>query len=175
MFANLPETVQSLNYSATIAMASLLDDLQSSTSIEAMANAMPLSVIDSLDTYHLPDITNLLNNVIPNYVSSVAAPPPIWISTRASACELCQRDWIPLTYHHLIPRSTHDRALKRAWHEEWELNKVAWLCSACHRCVHRVTTNEDLAQNFHTIDLLLTREDIQSFIKWVGGVRWKKR
>jgi 5-methylcytosine-specific restriction endonuclease McrA len=99
----------------------------------------------------------------------------VWSATRAAACELCARDWVPLTYHHLVPRSTHERALKRGWHAEWELNKVAWLCAACHRCVHRVASNEELAQEWHTVEALLEREDVRRFVDWVGRVRWKKR
>ncbi|KZF24725.1 hypothetical protein L228DRAFT_245712 [Xylona heveae TC161] len=31
-------------------------------------------------------------------------------------CELCDRDWVPLTEHHLVPRSVQQKALKRGWH-----------------------------------------------------------
>lgn len=58
-----------------------------------------------------------------------ASLPPAsgWKSTRTDACEICTRE-VPLTYHHLIPRSTHDKVLKRKWHPEEMLNVVAWLC-----------------------------------------------
>jgi hypothetical protein len=69
----------------------------------------------------------------------------------------------------------HAKVLKRGWHEEWELNKVAWLCRACHNFVHRVATNEELARDFYSVELLREREDVARFVGWVGGVRWKTR
>lgn len=164
-----------MSYSATLLDPEISENLLSPDGIGCISDSMPPSVTDSFQTYDLPEMTPLLNVLLPSYLTVVAAPPPTWVSTRTQACELCERDWVPLTYHHLIPRSTHEKALKRGWHEEWELNKVAWLCSACHGCVHRVTTNEDLAQNWDTVEKLRSREDIQSFTKWVAGVRWKKR
>jgi len=143
--------------------------------IESISGVMPLSVQDSLFAYGLMDTASLLRSVLPAYATSAAAPPPVWALTRPEACQLCHRDWINLTYHHLIPRSVHDKALTRGWHEERELNRVAWLCGACHRCVHRVATNEELAQHWDTVEKLQTRDDVQRFVQWIGGVRWKKK
>lgn len=80
-----------------------------------------------------------------------------------------------MTYHHLIPRQMHDKALKRGWHKEWELGKVAWLCRACHSYVHKIATNEELAKDWYDVDLLLEREDVQKWAGWIGKVRWKAR
>lgn len=48
----------------------------------------------------------------------------------------------------------------------------------CHSTVHHVATNDELARNFYTVELLLQREDIQ---KWKGyaakqrfGFRWSQ-
>lgn len=79
------------------------------------------------------------------------------------------------TYHHLIPRQMHAKAVKRGWHKEWELNKVAWLCRACHSYVHKIATNEELARELYSIELLTEREDVQKWANWVGRVRWKSR
>lgn len=65
--------------------------------------------------------------------------------------------------------------MKRGWHEEWELNKVAWLCRACHSFVHRAASNEELAKTLYSVELLAEREDVQAFVGWIGRVRWKKR
>lgn len=158
-------------------MASIIDidATLSLGNIEKLSSSTPLSVEDSLSVYGLMDTTSLLKSVLPPYASSVTAPPPIWVSTRSSACEICDRDWINLTYHHLIPRSVHEKAVKRGWHEEWELNRVAWICGACHRYVHSIATNEELAQHWDTVEKLLSREDVQRFAQWVGKVRWKKK
>jgi predicted HNH restriction endonuclease len=60
-------------------------------------------------------------------------------------------------------------------HEETELNRVAWLCAACHRFVHRVEPNEELARNWDTVEKLKGREDVKRFVGWMCTVRWKKR
>jgi hypothetical protein len=132
----------------------------------------------------LTDQRNLLLPVFHTYITSVTSPPPIWVTTRTTACELCERDWVPLTYHHLIPKSTHERVLKRGWHTEEKLNSVAWICRACHSFVHRLASNEGLARWFYTVDLIMEggidgdaekRESVEGWVKWVGSVRWKSR
>ena len=50
-----------------------------------------------------------------------------WWATRKEECEICARK-CPLTYHHLIPRSTHTKVLRKKWHPAERLNVVAWLC-----------------------------------------------
>jgi hypothetical protein len=175
IFMNFSSDLRCLNYSAAQSHPSIADRYTSQAELESLSYGMPASVSESLDVYTLPDLQSILANSVPAYISAVTAPPPIWATTKPDACELCERNWIPLTYHHLIPRSMHDKVLKRGWHEEWELNKVAWLCAACHRCVHRAAPNEELARHWDTVDKLRSREDIQKFIKWVGRVRWKKK
>lgn len=55
------------------------------------------------------------------------------------------------------------------------LNRVAWLCIACHRFVHRMTSNEELAQKYYTVDKIMEREDAQAWAQWVGRIRWKAK
>lgn len=69
----------------------------------------------------------------------------------------------------------HAKVLKRGWHREYQLNNVAWLCRACHSLVHRVATNEELAKEYHSVELLMQRDDVEKFAGWVGRVRWKTR
>jgi hypothetical protein len=164
-----------LSYSNFRANPDLINVLSSQQKIEALGNTLPGSVADSLAAYCSLDITLFLSALLASYITATTCPPPIWVTTRTSACEICKRDWVPLTYHHLIPRSMHQKSLKRGWHEEWELNKVAWLCGACHRCVHRVATNVELAREWDSVEKLREREDIGRFAAWVGDVRWKKR
>ena len=161
----------------------------------------PNTVADSMIAYRLlpshDHLSTFLTAVLNDYVSQVVVPPPSIAlatplsssasssaspsakaqlgATRPSACELCERDWIPLTYHHLIPRSTHEKVLKRGWHPEWRLNAVAWICRACHDFVHGIASNEELAKQWWSLDRIRAREDAQIWIDWVGRVRWKKR
>lgn len=69
----------------------------------------------------------LLQKVVEEYITEACAPPPMWSRTRTTECEICERE-VPLTYHHLIPRETHTKVLKKKWHPEYMLNSVAWLC-----------------------------------------------
>lgn len=145
-----------------------------------MVQSIPPPVTDTLVAYRLispprTDLVTFITPVLSSYVAAVTKPPPAWHTTRPSACEICERDWIPLSYHHLIPKAVHAKVLKRGWHDEHMLNKVGWLCGACHRFVHRMATNEELAREWHDVGKILEREDVQRWKGWVGGVRWKKR
>lgn len=114
----------------------------------------------------------LLREVIGEYSDAACAPPPVWSHTRPGECEMCERA-VPLTYHHLVPKETHKKVLKRGWHEKWVLDSVAWLCRPCHSFVHRVATNEELARDFYTVEKLMDREDVAKWAAYVGRQRWK--
>jgi 5-methylcytosine-specific restriction endonuclease McrA len=164
VFPSLPTDLRTLSYSKYHDTPQLQDRYSIPLSISTetlLINSIPPPAIDSLTSYallpSLPDALDFHHFFTPlltAYIAAVTAPPPIWSATRTSACELCLRDWIPLTYHHLIPKSTHERVRKRGWHEEERLNSVAWLCRACHSFVHRLAGNEELARRFYTIELI---------------------
>jgi hypothetical protein len=194
IFPCLPAELRALSYTKCRDSTSLQDTYSpplSATTYTRLLGLISPDAIDSLESYGiLPlssdsnDQRNLLLPVLNAYVTTTTAPPPIWSTTRTTECELCQRDWVPLTYHHLIPRSTHDRVMKRGWHAEERLNSVAWLCRACHSFVHRLASNEELAKSYYTVELIgeggvegdpAKRAEVQGWVKWVGGVRWKSR
>lgn len=147
---------------------------------EFIIPGLPASAQDTFSTYGLiplASLPSLLDATLTAYASSCTSAPPIWSQTRdlADGCEICERSWVPLTYHHLIPRQTHERVRKRGWHEEWMLGSVAWLCRACHSYVHRVASNEELAREYYTVERLMERADICKWAGWAGRVRWKSR
>lgn len=94
-------------------------------------DSTPTSFIDTLMSCGLSEDSDgalaFLRKVLDDYVSEACAPPPVWSKTRTTECEICERE-VPLTYHHLIPRETHTKVLKKKWHPEAMLNSVAWLC-----------------------------------------------
>lgn len=146
---------------------------------EQILDLLPTSVSDSLETYSvlLPsaDLGRMLEPVFETYIKTVTtAPPEHTPTTRATECEMCEREHLPLTYHHLIPRQIHAKAVKRGWAKEWELQKVAWLCRACHSFVHRFASNEELAREWNDVDKLMEAEEVQAWAAWVGKIRWKK-
>ncbi len=91
----------------------------------------PTSFVDTLTSCGLSEDADsavvFLRKVLEDYVSEACAAPPMWSKTRTTECEICERE-VPLTYHHLIPRETHAKVLKKKWHPESMLNSVAWLC-----------------------------------------------
>ena len=98
-------------------------------------------------------------------------------------CELCER-YIRRTFHHLIPKETHNRYLKKkklpanikavakeigvdpSMSRAWLNTYGTMICGACHRAVHNAVTNEDLAENYNTVDLLLEHDKIFAFVKY---------
>lgn len=101
-------------------------------SLDALSlDATPTAFIDTLISCGLADDSDsalsFLRKALDDYVNEACALPPMWSKTRTTECEICERD-VPLTYHHLIPRETHAKVLKKKWHPEAMLNSVAWLC-----------------------------------------------
>lgn len=151
--------------------------------LERLIEALPSTIPDSLTSYNLlpspSDLDRILEPAFSSYITSTTSIPsehtPALAASRPEGCEICEREHLPLTYHHLIPRAMHAKAVKRGWHQEWELNKVAWLCRACHSFVHKIEGNEVLAREFYSVELLIEREDVQKWAGWVGRVRWKAR
>lgn len=186
IFLSLPPELRSLSYSAIqnnsdleLTYSAPLD----SSLLERLLEALPLSIPDSLTSYNLidcpSDLDRFLEPAFSAYITSTTSVPPehtpALATARPDGCEICEREHLPLTYHHLIPRAVHAKAVKRGWHREWELNKVAWLCRACHSFVHKIESNEVLAKEFYSVELLIGREDVQKWASWVGKIRWKAR
>ncbi|KAK5695676.1 hypothetical protein LTR17_024472 [Elasticomyces elasticus] len=186
IFASLPAELRTLTYAAVQDDASLktkydvpLDTLL----LESLVEHLPPATADSLSTYGLiddaTDLDHFMEPILESYITTTTAPPPEYTpalaATRPDGCEMCGREHLPLTYHHLIPRQMHAKAVKRGWHAEWQLNKVAWLCRACHSYLHKIATNEELAKELYSMELVLERPDVMKWAAWIGRVRWKAR
>jgi hypothetical protein len=84
-------------------------------------------------------------------------------------CELCAREEVAVTGHHLIPRAVHRKGRTARTFERAELNDlIAMLCRACHKFVHSVLTEKDLATEYNTLESLRTHPEIKKFIRWVS-------
>ncbi len=71
-------------------------------------------------------------------------------------CPLCERV-IPLSQrdaHHLVPKSKGGK-------------QTAYLHRICHRQVHALFTETELARHFNSVDALLANPDIALFVAWV--------
>ena len=71
-------------------------------------------------------------------------------------CALCDRDEIELTVHHLTPKEEGGTFLP-----------TALLCKACHKQIHAIYTNKELAIRLNTISLLKDDDEIKKYIKWI--------
>lgn len=83
-------------------------------------------------------------------LQAVTATPP------QPDCALCGRP-IPSAdreAHHLVPRSQGGRVTLDLHH-------------ICHRQIHALFSEVELARRFHTIDALLQHPDIRRFVSWV--------
>lgn len=184
-FDCLPDELKALEYHAYASDAELQERYALPLTGDDVATLVPSldpSVAESLLTYGITDEeeqgpNEFLAPILTLFMTSISTPPPAPSVTRtkATACELCDRDWIPLTYHHLIPRFVHEKAIKRGWHREEDLQNAAWLCRACHSFVHQFASHEDLARYYYTVDLLLEQDEIVQFAKWISRLRWKGR
>lgn len=71
-------------------------------------------------------------------------------------CELCRRTEVAITIHHLIPKEMGGTFLK-----------TADLCIPCHKQIHALYTNEELAARLNTLEELRRDPKIHGYIKWI--------
>ena len=132
VWPSLPMSLRGASYESLSSSDVLKEMTLDPFSIPLDATPIPTSFFDTLTSYSLfgdaDDCTRFLRKVLSDYLTEATAPPPVWKQTRTEECEICERSWVKLTYHHLIPRSVHAKVLKKKWHPESMLNSVAWLC-----------------------------------------------
>ncbi len=79
-----------------------------------------------------------------------SAPPAVVV------CPLCDRVIPPAQrdLHHLVPKSKGGR-------------QTEFLHRVCHRQVHALLTESELARQFATVEALLQHPELQAFVAWV--------
>lgn len=78
-------------------------------------------------------------------------------------CELCGREVLNLSRHHLVPREEGGR-----------YGATADLCQPCHSTLHLTFNNRELALVYNTIPALQEAEPLQKYLKWVRNKRIEK-
>ena len=87
-----------------------------------------------------------------------------------AACELCGRVQLPLTRHHLIPQSQHQRnRAKRQFERDDMQTRIALLCRPCHSQVHAVLDNSQLVLAYHTMEALRGHPELAKFAAWLSN------
>ena len=82
---------------------------------------------------------------------------PLWCGKPPlPVCAICQRD-IPVSQqddHHLIPKSKNGKITQT-------LHRV------CHRQIHALFSENELAKTYNSAEVLLTHPEIKKFVAWV--------
>lgn len=95
-------------------------------------------------------------------VSGTANPPV--------RCELCDRYVTGLTKHHLIPRARHHNKKARKQFERAVMTtQIAWLCRPCHKQVHALFSEKELAESYFEVSRLRKHPEMQIFIEWIAN------
>ncbi|WP_108670110.1 hypothetical protein [Peribacillus acanthi] len=71
-------------------------------------------------------------------------------------CELCLREDVELTEHHLTPKEMGGTFLP-----------TSLLCIPCHKQIHALYSNEELALSLNTIQVLQSDKGLSKFIRWI--------
>ncbi|WP_147534381.1 HNH endonuclease [Bacillus marasmi] len=71
-------------------------------------------------------------------------------------CELCDREPVETTVHHLLPKE-----------EGGTFGPTANLCIPCHKQIHALYTNTEIASRLTTISQLKDDDQLSRFIKWI--------
>ena len=79
-------------------------------------------------------------------------------------CELCDRDCPKLTEHHLVPRQETKRKKKN----RADLGPTIDICPPCHKQVHTLFTNKELAADLYSTDLLRSHPNMIKFLGWIA-------
>ena len=83
-----------------------------------------------------------------------------------NSCEICCRE-VRLTRHHVIPRETHKSMLKKGITKE-HLDMTIGICRMCHSTIHRFFSNQELAEHYYSVNLLLADEKFLKYAKWAS-------
>ena len=80
-------------------------------------------------------------------------------------CTLCRKKRL-LEFHHLIPRKIHRRTFYRRNFTRKELSIGIWICRFCHKGLHKIYSEMELAKNFHDLERLRKDSKIQRHVTW---------
>lgn len=77
-------------------------------------------------------------------------------------CPLCERPNEDPTDHHLVPKSRGGRVTET-------------ICRDCHKAIHAVFTNQELATTYNTVDSLMAHEELAKMIRFIGKQQGRVR
>lgn len=77
-------------------------------------------------------------------------------SNQIGTCTLCERENVSTTVHHLTPKSRGGKD-----------KETAHLCVPCHKQLHALFTNRELAESLSTIEQLRAQEQVARYLRWI--------
>lgn len=84
-----------------------------------------------------------------------------------STCELCKREGVITTRHHVIPRRVHKIKWFKKKYTREEMNHTIDLCTACHKQIHIFFDHKALARDFNSVEKLLSDGRVKKFVDWI--------
>ena len=94
-------------------------------------------------------------------------------------CAMCDREVTETTRHHLIPRTRHGSKRTRKTFTREAVRETVELCRACHKQIHALFTEKELAREYYGLDRLRAHPDMEKFLAWIrkqpAGRRSKTR
>jgi 5-methylcytosine-specific restriction endonuclease McrA len=83
-------------------------------------------------------------------------------------CSLCRREVPSTTRHHLVPRKLHNRPRIRKTFPKSAREETIPLCRACHKQVHALLTESELARDYNTLEKLAAHPTLARFLVWIA-------
>ena len=74
-----------------------------------------------------------------------------------AACELCLREAVRCTVHHLVPKA-----------EGGKFGPRATLCATCHRQLHAMFTEATLAKELNSLESIRGNPAMRKYLKWAS-------
>lgn len=89
-------------------------------------------------------------------------------------CPICRRE-MPLTFHHLIPKSTHRKMLKVGYTKIELCTRGIDICRPCHSHIHKLIPLMDMAEHYNTLESILSHEGVQKWIPYIAKQKLTSR
>lgn len=134
----------------------------------ASASTLPIGVEET----DIVDVANMVLSALKKELKMALEKLERESSSEHGCCELCGREGMKITRHHLRPRETHKRYLARGTFTREELQKTIRCCRSCHNAIHAfVPDNNQLAEHYFTVERLLGNEKLLRYVQWVSRQR----
>ena len=82
------------------------------------------------------------------------------------SCLFCHRD-LPLTFHHLIPKSLHKKQWIKRRFTKNSLQDGILICRDCHDALHKMISRKECATTYNSCEKILQHPDFSNFVRWV--------